>query len=51
MLNELNQLELEFDIPHEKTLEVYKVKSTNELTPFQLADAIQNIKKLKKEGK
>ena len=44
LVNELNQVELEFDIPHEKTLEVYKVNSTNEMTVFQLTDAIAKIK-------
>lgn len=47
---ELHELENEFDIPHEKTLEIYKVNSENELTVFQLTDAIENIKKLRKEG-
>lgn len=44
LVNELNKVELEFDIPHEKTLEVYKVNSTNEMTVFQLTDAIAKIK-------
>lgn len=48
---ELHELENEFDIPHEKTLEIYKVTSENQLTAFQLTDAIANIKKLRKEGK
>lgn len=52
LLNELNKVEDEYDIPHEKTLDVYGVKTTNEMTVFQLTDAINNIKKLnKKEGK
>lgn len=51
LLNELTQVENEYDIPHEKTLDVYGVKTTNEMTVFQLTDAINNIKKLKKEGK
>jgi hypothetical protein len=48
LINELNQLEMEYDIPHEKTLEVYNVDSTNEMTIFQLTDAITKIKGLKK---
>ena len=44
---ELNDIELEYDIPHKKTLEVYKVNSTNEMTVFQLMDAISKIKKAK----
>lgn len=44
---ELNKVELEYDIPHEKTLEVYKVDSTNQMTVFQLTDAIAKIKKSK----
>lgn len=47
LINELNQVELEYDIPHEKTLEVYKVKSTNEMTVFQLTDAITKIRSSK----
>ena len=47
LINELNQVELEYDIPHEKTLEVYKVDSTNEMTVFQLTDAIAKIKSSK----
>jgi hypothetical protein len=47
LINELNQVELEYDIPHEKTLEVYKVKSTNEMTVFQITDAIAKIKSSK----
>ena len=47
LVNELNQVELEYDIPHEKTLEVYKVNSTNEMTVFQLTDAIAKIKSSK----
>lgn len=44
LVNELNKVELEYDIPHEKTLEVYKVNSTNEMTVFQLTDAIAKIR-------
>lgn len=44
LINELNKVELAYDIPHEKTLEVYKVGSTNEMTVFQLSDAIAKIK-------
>lgn len=51
LMHQLNEAELEFDIPHEKTLGIYKVNSTNEMTVFQLADAIEKIKSLKKEGK
>lgn len=51
LIHQLNEAELEFDIPHEKTLAIYKVNSTNEMTVFQLADAIEKIKSLKKEGK
>lgn len=47
LINELNQVELEYDIPHEKTLEIYKVKSTNEMTAFQITDAITKIKSSK----
>lgn len=47
LINELNKVELEYDIPHEKTLEIYKVKSTNEMTAFQITDAITKIKSSK----
>lgn len=47
LINELNQVELEYNIPHEKTLEIYKVKSTNEMTAFQITDAITKIKSSK----
>ena len=47
LINGLNQVELEYDIPHEKTLEVYKVGSTNEMTVFQLTDAITKIRSSK----
>jgi hypothetical protein len=49
LVAELTNVELEYDIPHEKTLEVYKVNSTNEMTVFQLTDAIAKIK-ASKEG-
>lgn len=48
LMNELQSLELELDIPHEKTLEVYKVDSTSQMTVFQLTDAIQKMKGLRK---
>jgi hypothetical protein len=44
LINDLTQIENKYDIPHEKTLEVYKVKSTNEMTVFQISDAIAKIK-------
>lgn len=47
LIHELNQAELDFNIPHEKTLEIYKVNSTNEMTVFQLTDAITKIKSSK----
>ena len=49
LINDLTQIENKYDIPHEKTLEVYKVKSTNEMTVFQISDAIAKIK-ASKEG-
>lgn len=47
LINELNQAEIEYNIPHEKTLEVYKVDSISEMTTFQLIDAITKIKSSK----
>ena len=49
LILDLHNLEEEYDIPHEKTLEIYHVKSENELTVFQITDAINNIKKLNKK--
>lgn len=45
MINEINNLEMELDIPHEKTLEICKVKSMSEMTAFQLTDCIAQMKK------
>jgi len=50
LINKINELELELDIPHEKTLEVYKVKSMNEMTDSQLNDCVLRMEK-KKESK
>ena len=44
LINDLNKVELEYDVPHEKVLEVYKVSSTAQMTVFQLTDAIDKIK-------
>lgn len=44
LINDLNKFELEYDVPHEKVLEVYKVSSTAQMTVFQLTDAIDKIK-------
>lgn len=47
LLNEINELENELDIPHEKTLEIYKVKSTNEMTDSQLLNCVNQMKQVK----
>lgn len=47
LLNRINELELELDIPHEKTLEVYKVNSSNQMTDSQLQDCVNKMEQLK----
>lgn len=47
LYNRINELELELDIPHEKTLEVYKVTSNNQMTESQLQDCIQRMEQVK----
>ena len=49
LLNRINELELELDIPHEKTLEIYKVTSNNQMTDSQLQDCVNNMEKRLKE--
>ena len=49
LLNKINELELELDIPHEKTLEIYKVNSTNQMTDSQLQNCVDNMEKRLKE--
>lgn len=52
LMNRINELELELDIPHEKTLEIYKVTSNNQMTDSQLQDCINKLEDLKeKRGK
>lgn len=47
LLNKINELELELGIPHEKTLEIYKVTSNNQMTDSQLQDCIQRMEQVK----
>lgn len=49
LLNRINELELELDIPHEKTLEIYKVTSNSQMTDSQLQDCVNNMEKRLKE--
>lgn len=49
LLSKINELELELDIPHEKTLDIYKVKSNNQMTDSQLQDCVNNMEKRLKE--
>lgn len=49
LINRINELELELDIPHEKTLEIYKVNSMNEMTDSQLNDCITKMENVKKD--
>ena len=47
LINRVNELELELDIPHEKTLEVYKVTSNNQMTDSQLQECIKRMEQVK----
>lgn len=47
LLNRINELELELDIPHEKTLEIYKVSSNNQMTDSQLQECIAKMEQVK----
>ena len=49
LISKINDLENELEIPHEKILETYKVKSNNQMTVFQLTDCIKNLEDLKKK--
>lgn len=44
LISELNNLELKYNVAHEDILEAYKVNSINEMTVFQLTDAITKIR-------
>ena len=49
LISRMNELELELDIPHEKTLEICQVKSNNEMTDAQLQQCVDNMEKRLKE--
>ena len=49
LLNRINELELELDIPHEKTLEIYKVNSNNQMTDAQLKHCVDSMEERLKE--
>lgn len=49
LLSRMNELELELDIPHEKTLDICKVKSNNQMTNSQLQECVDNMEKRLKE--
>lgn len=51
LINKINELELELDIPHEKTLEIYKVNSNNQMTDAQLQECVNYMESLKKGKK
>lgn len=50
LINEINELELELDIPHEKLLKLYKVNSINQLTDSQLQKCVNQMKQVKENG-
>lgn len=47
LINKITELELELDIPHEKTLEIYKVDTLNKMTDEQLQDCINKMEKVR----
>lgn len=47
LLNKINELELELDIPHEKTLEIYKVTSNSQMTDSQLQECVLKMEQAK----
>ena len=49
LISRMNELELELDIPHEKTLEICNVKSNNQMTDIQLQQCVDNMEKRLKE--
>lgn len=49
LMSRMNELELELDIPHEKTLEICSVKSNNQMTNLQLKECVENMEKRLKE--
>lgn len=48
MIQEINELERELDVPHEEVLKRLNVDSLNQLTDIQLVDCINNLKKVNK---
>lgn len=49
LINRINELELELNVPHEKTLEIYKVSSNSQMTESQLQDCINKLEDAKKK--
>lgn len=47
LINRINELELELDIPHEKILEIYKIDTLNKMTDEQLQDCINKMEKVR----
>lgn len=45
LINRINELERELDIPHEKTLKICKVESMNEMTDLQLQQCVSAMEK------
>ena len=48
LINRINELERELDIPHEKILEKGKVNSLNEMTDSQLKQCVSGLEQVKK---
>ena len=49
LYSRITELEFELDIPHEKTLEIYKVESNAKMTEAQLQDCVNRMEKKLKE--
>lgn len=49
LINRINELELELDIDHARTLQIYEVGSNSEMTDDQLRDCVKRMEKKVKE--
>lgn len=48
LMKDINELELDLDIPHEKVLDRLNVESLNQLTDSQLLKCVNDLKRVKK---
>jgi hypothetical protein len=47
LINKINELELDLNIPHDKVLETYKVDTMDKMTNTQLNDCIKKLEEVK----